>query len=74
MLVATELARKFTYTNNKNQVLDLPDPDPSLSPQAVQNFYANTYPELVSAKLTGPDMKNDTWVYSFGTTAIGTKG
>ncbi|WP_338871657.1 PRTRC system protein C [Spirosoma sp. SC4-14] len=73
MLVVTELERKFTYSV-KGQNVTLPDPDPSLSPEAVMNFYSNTYPELISAKITGPEIKNDAMVYSFGTAVMGTKG
>lgn len=72
MLVTTDLPRVFKFTN-KGQLIDLPD-IPSLSPEAVQNFYSNTYPELISTKITGPEIKNDTLIYSFGTTVMGTKG
>ena len=73
MLVATELERKFNYTV-KGQNVTLNDPDPKMSPEAVMNFYSNTYPELISAKITGPEIKNDALIYSFGTAVMGTKG
>lgn len=73
MLEVTDLERKFEFTS-KGQKVELPDPDPSMSVNAVMSFYSNTYPELISSKITGPEIKNDAMVYSFGTTVIGTKG
>lgn len=72
MLIAAEFERVFKH-KIKGQTVRLADPNPTMSAQAVQNFYANTYPELVSAKLTGPEMANDAWEYTFET-SLGTKG
>ncbi|MCX4335409.1 MAG: PRTRC system protein C, partial [Bacteroidales bacterium] len=43
------------------------------SPEMVMGFYSNTYPELTTATVHGPTMKDDAAVYEFKTT-IGTKG
>ncbi|WP_234733423.1 PRTRC system protein C [Tellurirhabdus bombi] len=71
-LLATQLERKFKFIN-KGQTLDLTDPDPGMSPQAVLNFYANTYPELITAKISEPKFDNDQLEYKFET-VMGTKG
>ena len=47
--------------------------NPSDSPEMVMGFYSNTYPELTTATVHGPTMKDDAAVYEFKTT-IGTKG
>jgi PRTRC genetic system protein C len=72
MLLATQLPRTFQFTS-KGQTIQLTDPDPQMSDKAVLNFYAGTYPELTTAKITGPEIKNDTLEYKFETT-MGTKG
>lgn len=72
MLLATQLQRKFTF-KSKNQDVSLPDPDPGMSPEAVLNFYSNQYPELTTAKIEGPEIKDDTVQFKF-TSVMGTKG
>jgi PRTRC genetic system protein C len=72
MLLATQLERKFSFAN-KGQTIHLTDPDPNMSPQAVLNFYSNTYPEMISAKVSGPEIKNDTVEYKIES-VMGTKG
>jgi len=72
MLVATQLPRTFLF-KDKGMDISLSDPEPKLSPQAVLNFYANTYPELVTAKIDGPVIADDQVQYQFVST-IGTKG
>lgn len=51
----------------------LPDPDPSMTPDDVMNYYANIYPQLTTATVHGPVINDDTAEYEFKTT-IGTKG
>lgn len=51
----------------------LSDPDPSMSPEEVMNFYSNQYPELTTSNVHGPKVENDQAVYEFKTT-VGTKG
>ena len=72
MITIEELQRVFTYkAKGKDIILD--DPDGALSPEAVLGFYTGTYAELVTAKLEGPEIKDDAVHYRFVTT-IGTKG
>lgn len=72
MLVANALERVFYFKDN-NQDVPLADPDSRLSVEAVLNFYSNTYPLLVTAKIQGPEIKNDEIQYRFVST-MGTKG
>lgn len=72
MLITTTLQRAFYY-NQDGQDIRLADPDASLSPEAVLNFYTNTYPPLVTSKIEGPEIEDDEVQYRFVTT-IGTKG
>lgn len=78
LLISTSLDRKFEYTV-KGKKLVLADPDPNMPANEVMDFYSNQYPELVMAKLQGPDMGDDgTLLYTFatasGSSPIGTKG
>lgn len=66
------LERSFIFKKGNTDV-KLADPDTSMSPDEVMSFYANTYPELTTATVHGPEIKEDKAVYSFKTT-IGTKG
>lgn len=52
---------------------ELTDPNPQLSPDEVMAYYSNQYPELTTANVFGPTIKNDRAVYEFKTT-VGTKG
>ena len=51
----------------------LPDPNPALSPAQVKDLYAAQYPELASAAVEGPELRNGQQVYSFPR-QVGTKG
>lgn len=72
MLVATQLQRTFLF-EQQGQEIKLSDPSAAMSVEAVQNFYAQTYPLLNNAKIEGPEIKNDEVQYSFVST-LGTKG
>lgn len=72
MLLATQLERVFILID-KGQEIKLTDPEPKWSVQAVLNFYSNTYPNLTTAKISEPIIKEDTVQYRFES-AIGTKG
>lgn len=72
MLVAQQLERIFILQDN-GQEITLTDPNPKWSPQAVMNFYANTYPILTTAKVAQPIIKEDTIQYRFES-VMGTKG
>ena len=72
MLATTQLQRIFLHTDNGLEI-KLSDPANKLSPEAVLNFYANTYPVLTTAKIEGPEIKDDEIQYKFVST-LGTKG
>lgn len=71
-LQVKELTRVFKFKKN-NQDIELPDPDPHMTPDMVMNFYANQFPELTTATASGPTINNDMMLFTFSTT-IGTKG
>lgn len=58
---------------DKGQTLELADPERGLSPQAVLNFYANSYPLLTTAKVSEGQVRNDRLEYRFDS-VMGTKG
>ncbi len=62
------LKRVFKYDGK-----ELSDPNISLSPDEVMSFYSNTYPELTTSAVHGPEINGDTATYTFKST-IGTKG
>lgn len=72
MLIANNLERLF-FMEEKGQQIKLSDPNTHLSPEAVLNFYSNSYPVLTTATIDGPKVENDAVVYTFKST-IGTKG
>lgn len=47
--------------------------NPAEAPEIVMSYYSNMYPELTTASVHGPEIKEDKAVYEFKTT-IGTKG
>lgn len=67
-LTATALKRVFRY----NSVV-LPDPGAQFSVEQVRDLYADTYPEITSAAVEGPEEDGDTVTYTFRR-AVGTKG
>ena len=72
MLTSTILERTFLFKQD-GQEIKLSDPSDKLSVEAVLNFYANTYPVLTTAKIVGPEIKDDTVLYRFES-IMGTKG
>lgn len=72
MLIANQLPRVFLFERQGTKI-ELADPSADLTPAAVLNFYSQTYPELTTARMEGPEIKNDRVEYSFQTT-FGTKG
>lgn len=62
------LVRKFKYNS-----VTLPDPNDSMAPDQVREFYATQYPELNNAMLEGPVTANgiSTWTFL---RAAGAKG
>ena len=71
-LVVNGMERSFTFKKG-SETIKLSDPNPAESPEAVMSFYSNIYPELTTATVHGPEIKEDKAVYEFKTT-IGTKG
>jgi len=71
-LIVNGMERSFTFQKGNEQV-ELSDPASSDSPEAIMNYYSNMYPELTTASVHGPEIKEDKAVYEFKTT-IGTKG
>lgn len=71
-LVVNGMERSFTFKKGNEQI-ELSDPNFADSPEAVMSYYANIYPELTTASVHGPEIKEDKAIYEFKTT-IGTKG
>ena len=72
MLLQNHLPRVFRF-RDQQQEIQLADPDSKLSPEAVLNFYSNSYPVLTTAQIEGPKIVDDAVQYRFVST-IGTKG
>jgi|HubBroStandDraft_4_1064222.scaffolds.fasta_scaffold1086861_1 PRTRC genetic system protein C len=60
------LEREFRY----NDGLRLPDPNPKLAVEEVIKLYRNTYPEITTAAIEGPEVIGNKLVYRL-TRAIG---
>jgi PRTRC genetic system protein C len=54
--------------------MDLPDPDPTMEPEAVLKHYSRQFPRLVGAKVIAPVQEADTYVYEFRQNEYGAKG
>lgn len=68
----TTISRVFLHKQNGQEVR-LADPGEQLTKEDVRNFYANIYPILTTAKIRGPEFKDDEMQFYFETT-MGTKG
>lgn len=68
MLESRPVTRVFKYNNRR-----LPDPNPKLTPLQVKDIYAAQDPELVSAGVEGPELKNGQQIYTLAR-QVGTKG
>lgn len=68
MATVSEAKRKFKYGQ-----LVLEDPDQSMTPEQVKEFYSNAYAELTQSVIEGPEYKEDSIEYNFRK-AVGTKG
>ncbi len=62
------IEREFVYHGTS-----LADPNPKLSIEEVRSFYANQFPELITATVSGPETVDDRLRYRFER-AIGSKG
>lgn len=72
MLISNTLPRVFLYDQQGSKLV-LSDPSITMQPEAVLNMYAQTYPELTTAKIEGPEIKNDRVEFTFQA-MLGTKG
>ena len=70
------MTRSFRFKKG-TEYITLLDPDPNISPDMVMGYYSNMYPELTpeltTATVHGPVIREDMAEYEFKTT-IGTKG
>ncbi len=62
------IEREFVYHGTS-----LADPNPKFSIEEVRSFYANQFPELTTAAISGPEAVGDRLRYRFER-AIGSKG
>ena len=75
-IMALEIKGMYTFilhSRKVNGMVTLDDPNTSDSPEMVMNYYSNFYPELTTATVHGPVIRDDRTEYEFKTT-IGTKG
>lgn len=63
-----KLSRVFVYKGK-----EYPDLDPHMAADKILTLMSNDNPELVNAKISGPEIKNDRAVYQISHVA-GTKG
>ena len=52
---------------------ELADPSRDMKVNEVLDFYSGTYPELTTASVVGPEIKDDKVIYKFQSN-VGTKG
>lgn len=62
------LKRIFKYNGQ-----ELSDPEVSLTPEEVMEFYSGIYPDLTTSNVHGPKVVDGQAIYEFKTT-VGTKG
>ena len=67
-MTVTPAVRIFGYSG-----VNLPDPNPRLSPEEVKAAYTTLYPELATAAINCPEAVGDKLRYQF-VRAIGAKG
>ena len=71
-LQVTNLDRTFSFKKG-NKDVNLPDPNPEMTPEDVARFYTAQHPELTSATISGPKVEGSKANYTFKT-SVGTKG
>lgn len=66
--------RKFVYEKDGKDIV-FPDPGTNIVPDKVADFYSAQYPELINARIEGPELddKTETVIYTISTKA-GTNG
>lgn len=68
-MTVTKMKRFF----NVGGGVRLPDPNPAMSIEEVQAFYAGQFPDIVTAAVSGPEAIGDKLIYSFEL-RVGSKG
>ena len=71
--MVTRLRRIFLKDGGRAKDTQLPDPNPDFTPEEVLKHYISLYPELSNSSISGPEIKNETLVFSFKT-SVGSKG
>lgn len=71
MAIKVETLPREFYNSKTKQAL--PDPDSSMTPDKVREFYSNQYPELVNCTIKGPEILKSKVKFTFSTT-VGVKG
>jgi len=71
-LSVKSLPREFILNKGGNKI-SLEDPNPSMTPSEVMQFYSHTYPELTNGSVNAPEVKSNKIVYDLSTT-VGKKG
>lgn len=64
----TKLTRHFSFNG-----ADLPDPGEAFTPEDVKDLYSNQYPDLSTAIINEPNVKDGVVTYTFNRN-VGTKG
>ncbi|SDD58330.1 PRTRC system protein C [Cupriavidus sp. YR651] len=67
-LEVKKLLRQFCYNG-----MTFVDPGPSFTPEQVRDIYSAQYPELTTAAVDGPEVKDETARFTF-VRAAGAKG
>jgi PRTRC genetic system protein C len=67
-LKTSSLPREFVFNGSR-----IPDPDPRMSIEQVQELLTPSFPEIATATMTGPEDTGSSLRYSFSR-AIGSKG
>ena len=58
------MTRSFKFKKG-TEYITLHDPDPNISPDMVMSYYSNMYPELTTATVHGPVIREDMTEYEF---------
>jgi PRTRC genetic system protein C len=59
-LTIAPVTRLFRYNG-----IQLPDPSPDMTPEAVREMYADTHPEIMTATVDGPKFEGNTMCFDF---------
>lgn len=73
MALEVKSAQRNFVLEKGGKKIELKDPNPNMTIQEVVNHYSGEHPQLATANVEGPEMKDGKAVYKF-TTVLGTKG